>query len=112
MLNFIHLEPLTAVVKAEIFFEGDITLRARQTLDFDESFIQSYSYEVYRGEDKLYWYDSWPHPHHPELADTHPHHKHVPPDIKHNRIPAPELSFDRPNIPIIIREIEEFLLRS
>lgn len=40
----------------------------------------------------------------------HPHHKHVPPDIKHHRIPAPGLSFDRPNIPRLIEEIERELL--
>jgi hypothetical protein len=36
-----------------------------------------------------------------------PHHKHVPPDIKHNRIPAPNLSFERPNLPVLIAEINE-----
>jgi hypothetical protein len=30
----------------------------------------------------------------------------VPPDIKHNRIPAPEMSFTRPNLSVLIREIE------
>ena len=56
---------------------------------------------------ELYWYDSQPHPHEPELQITHPHHKHNPPDIKHNRIPAPEMSFHQPNLPALIREIEE-----
>ena len=45
-------------------------------------------------------------PDQPALASTHPHHKHVPPDIKHNRIPAPEISFEHPNLPFIIAEIE------
>jgi len=53
-----------------------------------------------------YWYDPTPHPNNPSLAFYHPHHKHVPPDIKHNRIPAPGLSFDRPNLPFLIREME------
>lgn len=61
--------------------------------------IHWYGYEVWRGEEKLYWYDSQPHPNDPTLASTHPHHKHVPPDIKHNRIPAPGMSFIRPNLP-------------
>ncbi len=39
-----------------------------------------------------------------------PHHKHVPPDIKRNRIPAPALSFTRPNLPLLIEEIERELL--
>lgn len=38
------------------------------------------------------------------------HHKHVPPDIKHNRIPAPEMSFAKPNLPVIIAEIEAMIL--
>ena len=54
---------------------------------------------------RLYWYDSQPHPHTPELQNTHPHHKHIPPDIKHNRIPAPGLSFTQPNLPFLIEEI-------
>jgi hypothetical protein len=54
-------------------------------------------------------YDSFPHPHIPELASTHPHHKHIHPDIKHNRVPAPELSFTRPNLPFLIAEIEIYL---
>ena len=110
VINFIRLEPLTAVLRAEIFFEHDIMLRVREALDFDEGFVQSYSYEVYQGDEKLYWYDSWPHPQIPELAATDPHHKHLPPDIKHNRVPASDLSFDQPNIPFLIREIEQSLL--
>jgi hypothetical protein len=35
-----------------------------------------------------------------------PHHKHVPPNIKHNRIPAPEMSFAKPNLPVLIAEVE------
>jgi len=43
------------------------------------------------------------------VAETYPHHKHVPPDIKHHRIPAPEMSFTHPNLPVLIREVEELL---
>jgi hypothetical protein len=71
--------------------------------------IDSYGYEVWQGSEKLYWYDSQPHPDDPALQRTHPHHKHVPPDIKHNRIPAPEMDFARPNLPALIREIESLL---
>jgi hypothetical protein len=82
-------------------------LRIREELDFDAGLITSYGYEVCRGVERLYWYDDFPHPNDPNLVSTFPHHKHVPPDIKHNRIPAPEISFTRPNLPVLIREIEE-----
>lgn len=67
--------------------------------------ITHYGYEAWREGEKLYWYDSQPHPHDPTLAETHPHHKHIPPDIKHHRIPAPDLSFTAPNLPFLIGEI-------
>ena len=66
-------------------------------------------YEVWRGSEKLYWYDSQPHPTDSTLASTDPHHKHIPPDIKHHRVTAPGLSFDQPNLPILIEEIERSL---
>ena len=34
----------------------------------------------------------------------------APPGIKHHRIPAPGLSFNRPNMPVLIAEIERELL--
>lgn len=71
--------------------------------------LRSYGYEVWLAGDKLYWYDSQPHPHIPELADTHPHHKHIPSDINHNRVPASGLSFDAPNLPFLIQEIESLI---
>jgi len=81
-------------------------------LSFDQSpgQIRGYSYEVWYGDEQLYWYDSQPHPDDPSLASTHPHHKHIPPDIKHNRVPAPGLSFTQPNLPFLIEEIEGELL--
>jgi hypothetical protein len=106
------LEPFTAIVRGEIFFANSIHLRVLEVLDFDEKerFIQRYSYEVYHDDAKLYWYDSFPHPHIPELANTGPHHKHIPPNIKHHRIPAPDISFSQPNLPFLIQEIETTLL--
>jgi Family of unknown function (DUF6516) len=94
-----------AEVSGEICFADDIRLKVTEVLSFDEQRIEDYGYTVYRGEEKLYWYDSQPHPNDPSLASTDPHHKHVPPDIKHNRIPAPGLSFTRPNLPFLIDEI-------
>ena len=97
----------TGIAEGEVFFSNGIRLRVREELDFDACLITSYGYEVYRGRERLYWYDDFPHPNDPNLASTYPHHKHVPPDIKHNRIPAPETGFIRPNLPGLIREIEQ-----
>lgn len=101
----------TRWVIGEVFFAHDVRLHVSEVIDFSRRAIVSYGYEVYRGDERLYWYDSQPHPDDPSLASTHPHHKHIPPDIKQHRLPAPELSFSHPNIPFLIREIEE-LLRS
>ncbi len=98
--------PYTGIAEGDILFSNGFRLRLREELDFDAGLITSYGYEVYNVEERLYWYDDFPHPDEPLLATTHPHHKHVPPDIKHNRIPAPEMSFTRPNLPALIREIE------
>ncbi|MEN8217094.1 MAG: DUF6516 family protein [Pseudomonadota bacterium] len=73
--------------------------------------IHWYGYEVWQNDEKLYWYDSQPHPNDPTLASSHPHHKHIPPDIKHNRIPAPILSFTHPNLPELIFEIEQLMVK-
>ncbi|MEZ4709821.1 MAG: DUF6516 family protein [Caldilineaceae bacterium] len=90
---------------------GDYRLVVREKLSFEDEIgpIQGYGYEVWRGTEKLYWYDSQAHPNDPALASTHPHHKHVHPDIKHNRIPAPGLSFTEPNLPFLIEEIMQLL---
>lgn len=99
--------PYTGTAEGEVFFSSGVRLRMREELDFDAGTITAYGYEVYRGSERLYWYDDFPHPNDPSLAATHPHHKHIPPDIKHHRVPAPEISFTRPNLPVLIREIEE-----
>lgn len=77
----------------------------RLTWDTGPLSIEGYSYEVWQGNEKLFWYDSQPHPSDPALASTDPHHKHVPPDIKHHRIPALGLTFVSPNLPFLINEI-------
>lgn len=99
--------PYTGVAEGDVIFTNGLRLRMREEVDFDTGIIISYGYEVYRGQERLYWYDDFPHPHYPAFASTFPHHKHVPPDIRHNRIPATEMSFSRPNLPAVIREIEE-----
>jgi len=99
--------PYTGIAEGEVFFFNGLRLRMREEIDFDAGIITSYGYEVYQGEERLYWYDDFPHPNDPTLASTMPHHKHIPPDIKHHRIPAPGISFDRPNLPFLLQEIEE-----
>jgi hypothetical protein len=97
----------TGIAEGEVFFTGGIRLRMREEIDFAAALIVSYGYEVYLGGERLYWYDDFPHPEDPSLKPTFPHHKHVPPDIRRNRIPAPGLSFEAPNLPAILQEIEE-----
>lgn len=99
--------PYTGIAEGEILFARGLRLRMREELDFDAERITSYGYEIYRGEERLYWYDDFPHPNDQTLASTFPHHKHIPPDIKRNRVPAPEINFMRPNLPVLLREIEE-----
>ncbi len=97
-----------ATVEGELVFRGGLRLRVLEVVRFDLNppRLARYGYEIWRGSEKLYWYDSQPHPHDPTLAATHPHHKHIPPEIKHHRVPAPDLSFTRPNLPFLIQEIE------
>jgi hypothetical protein len=107
-LVFIRRGAALARVEGEIRFDGGLKLVVRERILLNRLplAIDSYGYEVWRGSEKLYWYDSQPHPDDPTLQSTHPHHKHIPPDIKHHRIPAPGLSFNRANLPLLIQEIE------
>ena len=109
-LVLIRLGRTVGELRGYLHFSDDITLGVSEEIDFAIGVIKSYSYWVIRGKERLYWYDSQPHPHDSSLASTHPHHKHIPPDIKHHRIPASGLSFSEPNLPFLIREIEELLL--
>lgn len=98
--------PAFAELTGAIEFEGGITLTVWEDLNFASGVIQGYSYAVSRGEERLYWYDPQPHPNDPTLASTSPHHKHIPPDIKHHRVPAPGISFEYPNLPGLIEELD------
>jgi hypothetical protein len=97
-----------ARVAGELHFDHQIRMIVRERLLYDRlpMAMDSYGYEIWRGEEKLYWYDSQPHPDDVHLQSTHPHHKHVPPDIKHHRIAAPEMCFSQSNLPVLIRELE------
>ena len=95
---------LTAAVEGELEFNSGLRLRVAEAIDFSAGLIRKYGYTVYRGEDKIRWYDPQPHPNVPALAETFPHHYHESPDIKHNRCPAPGLSFHSPNLPALITD--------
>jgi rhamnulokinase len=101
----------TATVRGELIFSGGLRLIVTERLSLDAGLLRivNYSYEVWRGTEKLYWYDPQPHPLDPSLASTHLHHKHSPPDIKHHRLPAPDLSFTQANLPFLVAEIEQIL---
>lgn len=101
-----------AELTGTLAFDGEIELEVWEDLNFKRGVIQGYGYSVSKRGERLYWYDPQPHLNDPSLASTHPHHKHVPPDIKHHRIPAPGLSFDQPNLPFLIAEIEALLQKS
>ncbi|MCB1035466.1 MAG: hypothetical protein KDD47_16710 [Acidobacteria bacterium] len=100
-----------ARVTGELFFALGFRVVVRERLTFDRLpvVIDSYGYEIWRGDEKLCWYDSQPHPDDPSLRSTHPHHKHVPPDMKRNRVPAENMSFLNPNLPALVEEIEALL---
>ena len=108
---FVRRGATLARVSGEVYFGHDIRLIVRERIVSHRvpATIDWYGYEVWRENEKLFWYDSQPHPDDISLADTDPHHKHIPPDIKHHRIPAPHLSFTHPNLPALIREIEELI---
>lgn len=110
-LVFVRRGATFGKVAGELFFDHDFRLVVRERLIFDRlpGVIDFYGYEIWRGDEKLCWYDSQPHPDDLGLQHNHPHHKHIHPDIKHNRIPAPQMSFHHPNLPLLIREIEELI---
>jgi hypothetical protein len=110
-LTFVHRGRSLGRVAGELHFDRDVRLVVRERIVYDRqpAVIDSYGYEVWKGSDKLYWYDSQPHPDELNLKSTHPHHKHVHPDMKHHRIPASLMSFSIPNLPELIKEIANSL---
>ena len=65
--------PYAGVVEGEIYFVKEFKLRLREELDFGKELIRTYGYEIYHGEEKLFWYDDFPHPNNPELTATFPY---------------------------------------
>jgi len=113
-VTFVRLGATLARVSGELYFDQGIRLVVRERILYHRLpvVIDWYGYEVWKGEEKLYWYDSQPHPNDPTLQRMHPHHKHIPPDMKHNRIPSPEMSFSQPNLSVLIREIENLVKKT
>lgn len=111
-LVFVRRGSTLGRVSGELYFSNGFRLVLRERVLFRQLPIVTdwYGYEVWKNDEKLYWYDSQPHPNNPELASTEPHHKHIPPNIKRNRIPAPTMSFEQPNLPALIQEIEELIM--
>jgi len=101
--------PFAAEVEGQLAFEADYVLDVWELLDLSTRTIRSYSYELNCAGERVWWYDPTEHPEDPTLSSSYPHHKHIPPDIKHHRIPAPELSFTRPNLPVLIEEVERLI---
>ena len=110
-LTFVRLGASLARIVGELFFDSDVRIVVRERFIYHRlpAVLDWYGYEVWRGDEKLYWYDPQPHPNNTELQSTHPHHMHVPPDIKHHRIPAPGMSFDQPNLPLVIEEVQRLV---
>jgi hypothetical protein len=94
-VTFVRRGASLARVAGELIFDWGIRLVVRERILYHRlpATIDWYGYEIWQGEEKLYWYDSQPHPDEPALQSTYPHHKHIPPNIKQNRIPAPDMSF-------------------
>ncbi len=110
-LTFVRRGVSLAKIIGELYFDHEIKIVVRERVLFHRlpAVLDWYGYEVWQGDTKLYWYDPQPHPNDLTLQSTHPHHKHIPPDIKHNRIPAPNMSFNQPNLPKIVHEIEKLI---
>ena len=99
-LVYIPSGALFGRVEGILSFDQDIVLCVQEHLNFELGVIEGYGYEASRAhispdrpdfpaaaeycrasylhKDKLYWYDSFPHPNDPSLAATDPHHKHIP----------------------------------
>jgi hypothetical protein len=103
-LRLYSTSALTARLEGSIWLSNGLEIRVREFIDFKMGKILDYSYTVYRGSDKIRWYDPQPHPEEPTLAATFPHHYHAQPDIKHHRLPAPGISFHAPNLDQLIAD--------
>ena len=103
-LRLYSTSALTAIVEGTIHLRSGLAIRVVKALDFKVGRIRHYSYTVFRGDEKIRWYDSQPHPEIPELASTFPHHYHELPNIKRNRHPSPGIHFEASNLARLIAD--------
>lgn len=63
-----------ATISGEIILPEGYRLTIAELVTFDTGplALERYGYEVWQGNEKLYWYDSQPHPDNPLLSSTHP----------------------------------------
>ncbi len=94
----------TARVEGEIQFANGLVLRVKEVVDFQTARITDYGYTVFRGAEKIRWYDPQPHPDDASLQPTFPHHYHQDPNIKHHRLPAQGITFTAPNLETLIND--------
>jgi hypothetical protein len=94
-----------AKLEGRVECQKGIHLEVWELVDFATRSIRTYSYEVYREEEKVCWYDPWEHPEIPALAVTFPHHKHVPPNLREHRVPAPRIGFHSPNLDVVLEDV-------
>jgi hypothetical protein len=104
-LALVPIGATLAKLEGSIECPDGIHLEVWELIDFAAKRIRTYSYEVYRRNEKICWYDSWEHPEIPTLATTFPHHKHIQPNLRDNRVPASGISFESPNLDVVLEDI-------
>lgn len=104
--------PGIAEIQGQLCFPEGYVLDVWELLDLPAESLRAYSYELDRAGERIWWYDPTEHPGDESLRSTFPHHKHTSPDLKHHRVPAPDLSFARPNLPVLIQEIQQLVAGS
>ena len=75
-LRILRTGPASGRLVGILIFTDGLRLDVAELVDFDAGYLEilQYGYVVWKGDERLYWYDSQAHPHDPSLAATHPHH--------------------------------------
>ena len=95
-----------AKLEGRIECQNEVYIEVWELIDFAARRIRTYSYEVYRAEEKICWYDCWRHPEISALAITFPHHKHIQPNLRDHRVPTPGISFESPNLDVVLTDVQ------